>query len=639
MGFKIDTKRFQKVHDAKDHSILRHEDGHEIKIAKANLSPKLRAQLAEIPMADKAADTNPASNRATKEHKGQMMANGGMPVSAAENKQSLVDAANGVQSAPQVSYTAGPAAQGIAPGVSSYAMPAPPVDALAQSATAQGLKNEQDAQGDPSKAARLENMKAQAAKFNARQPMAEGGEAEPININLDAQPPQNVDASMLNPNAGQPVSGAINKIDPSVAEALSPGDLPYGVKPAYAKDPAAAAAPEASLASVEPKAQPQQPASQDQSDPYGTQAQMSALAGGINEQKQGIAGEAAATGQMGKEQQAMLDKQAAAQQDLIAHYHDQVAKLDNERSALQSDIANSHIDPNHYVGHMDTGKRIATTIGLILGGFGAGLAGMKSNPASDYLNQQIHNDIEAQKANLGKKQSLLEANMKQFGNLKDATEMTRAQMNDTVSTQLKAAAAKAQDPIAKARALQAAGQLDQQTAAARGSIAMRATMLQGAKNGTIAPETLVNFMIQDPEAKKAAMKELPEAQEAVKARDNAINAFDKVSQLNTIGSRVGSPLQSKSQIKAFTQPITAQLSKATAGRFTEQDAGYLETLWPNLADDEKTRLVKRAQMNKLINEKMNYPTLKAYNIDPAQFGQYGTNGQARIQMSAPVKKK
>jgi len=53
------------------------------------------------------------------------------------------------------------------------------------------------------------------------------------------------------------------------------------------------------------------------------------------------------------------------------------------------------------------------------------------------LNRQIDRDIDAQKATLGRKESLLSANMRQFGNLHDATQMTKVMQTDIVSNQLK----------------------------------------------------------------------------------------------------------------------------------------------------------------------------------------------------------
>ncbi len=164
---------------------------------------------------------------------------------------------------------------------------------------------------------------------------------------------------------------------------------------------------------------------------------------------------------------------------------------------------------------------------------------------------------------------------------------------------------------------------------------MRSTLMNGARNGSVSPEQAVNFLIPA-EQRGEAVKELKEAQEMNKARDNALTAFNQVSNLATFAEKGTHPIDNPRQIHALTSPITAALSKATAGRFTEQDAGMLESLWPLRGDSDKTREIKRIQMDKLISEKMNFPTLKAWGLDPAQWSRYNAQGQNRIPQSAPV---
>jgi hypothetical protein len=42
--------KFKKVHEADDHTILRHPDGHEIKVLHKSLSPKNMAQIKDLAM-------------------------------------------------------------------------------------------------------------------------------------------------------------------------------------------------------------------------------------------------------------------------------------------------------------------------------------------------------------------------------------------------------------------------------------------------------------------------------------------------------------------------------------------------------------------------------------------------------------
>ena len=113
-----------------------------------------------------------------------------------------------------------------------------------------------------------------------------------------------------------------------------------------------------------------------------------------------------------------------------------------------------------------------------------------------------------------------------------------------------------------------------------------------------------------------------------KAKTNIMDAFNKVDKLNTLANRTFNPLQSKRQIDAIVKPLTAGLSKETAGRFTEQDAGMLEALWPTPGDSEETVTEKRDRINRLISEKMNFPELTGNGIDPTKFS--STSGEPKI---------
>lgn len=222
----------------------------------------------------------------------------------------------------------------------------------------------------------------------------------------------------------------------------------------------------------------------------------------------GLEMEAKAQGSLGNKEAGLINDSIIKQQQAAKDFQDDTLKLKNERMALQKDIADGHIDPNQYVNSMSTVGRITSAIGLIASGIGSGLSG-KENMAMQYLNQQIHNDIEGQKANLGKKQSLLEANYKQFGNMRDAYDMTKLQMNDTLVNQLKAAAAKAQDPLAQSRLLTTAAQKEQEMAPIQQNLDINHAMFQAAERdnksggGTSSQEAMLPYLRQtNPEKAK-----------------------------------------------------------------------------------------------------------------------------------------
>lgn len=354
---------------------------------------------------------------------------------------------------------------------------------------------------------------------------------------------------------------------------------------------------------------------------------------GYQRQVQAAQMEGAATADMALQQERQLKAGALAQQDLQTQFQNHYKALDDERNNFQQDILNQHIDPNKYLGSKDTVGKVGTAIGLILGGIGSGLAG-GPNQALQFLNMQIDRDIDAQKAELGKRETLLSANMRQFGNLDAATNMTRMMTSDIIKTQLQQAAAKAQSPIAKANALRMVGQLEQQTAPMAMQLATRQMLMSGGGNGPGQvsqqdPAKLIPLVVPEKD-QPAAYKELQEAQNMASAKNNIMSSFDKIAKLQTLGSKLSNPVQTRSQIAAIKDPLVAGLSKATAGRFTEQDAGMLDSLFPTLTDNAKSVATKKEQIDKLISEKMHFPVLSGNYIDVNKFASTAATPESQM---------
>jgi hypothetical protein len=197
---------------------------------------------------------------------------------------------------------------------------------------------------------------------------------------------------------------------------------------------------------------------------------------------------------------------------------------------------------------------------MILSGFGAGLAGQE-NLAIKMLNQAIDRDIDAQKANLGKKQSLLQYNLQQTGNLKDAMEVTKANMLGVNAARLKQAAAAAKDPIAKARALKGAGELEMQAAPYFQQAAQRQAVLQGIKSGAANPAAAISVLVpKDQQA--AAMKELGEynaLQGAMKEVDRTIDGFGQVGTVDRLNPLTPDSIKQKtSALVGVVKPLLGE---------------------------------------------------------------------------------
>ncbi len=423
-------------------------------------------------------------------------------------------------------------------------------------------------------------------------------------------------------------------MSPQAAAQSNQGALPYGVSPEAATPQAAPQPAQASQQQMQgAQASQTPPTASTQADPYGNNAYQDAYMKGLNSEKAGLVQEAQAADTQGKAQAEILGKQQAIQAQQATEYQTHYQALDAERNALMKDIQDQHIDPNHFVNTMDGASKIATAMGLIASGIGSGMS-HQENMASKFLSQQIDNDIQAQKANLGTKENLLSANMRQFGNMRDAMDMTRVMQSDIMANQLKMEAAKQAGPMAKANLLKAAGELEMKSAPVLSQIAMRKTLMSGMANGRVAPEAVIRMVVPEHE-QAGATKELKEAQNAYKAKDNVLSAFDQVAKINTVGGNMTAPIQTRRQVAALAQPVIASLSKETAGRFTEQDAHMLQTLFPAMGDNADTAMSKRGQIVKLITEKLNFPELKKWGIDLSNTGRYDNTGKSRITEGKP----
>lgn len=246
-------------------------------------------------------------------------------------------------------------------------------------------------------------------------------------------------------------------------------DAPQGDQAPAAPQGQAPAAPNATLApqSQDPMANAQNGVMQ------GYQNQLA----GINQQAQ-------AQGQLGEAQAAIRDQQQQAKQEALNSYKSNYDELEKERQAHMADIKNGYIDPNKYWTGGPNGEgshsKLAAGVGMILAGFNPTNS---PNAAMNYLKYQMDQNLDAQKRNLGAKENLLNANLRQFGNLKDATEMTRIMQNDMMSNELLSAADKAQTPMAKAAALQAAGQLQREAAMQSQQFALTRALTTMGQNG------------------------------------------------------------------------------------------------------------------------------------------------------------
>lgn len=311
---------------------------------------------------------------------------------------------------------------------------------------------------------------------------------------------------------------------------------------------------------------------------------------------------------------------ADAVQKIQGSYQQAHDEINQHRQALIDDINAGHINPKHYIESMGSGQKVATAIGLILGGFGGGLSG-QPNAALDFLNKQIDRDIEAQKVDLGKKENLLSANFKQSGDLNDATAMTKVNLADIYSSQLQAKAMQLKSQTALPAAQQAIAQLQMKAAPELGQITQKVAtgkLLQSMQGQNIQPENKIQMYqmagVMSPEEANKSMEELKSSRDAESVKSNILTAANKIAQEQTLGNRVMNPIQSKQQIDNLNSAIHVQAAKALGARYTPEVAKEMDDLTAGLTTGKTTANQMQSTLNNIFGQKENYPYMTKWGL-------------------------
>lgn len=339
----------------------------------------------------------------------------------------------------------------------------------------------------------------------------------------------------------------------------------------------------------------------------------------------GISGEndkANALGALGKQDAAQYHAQADAQADLQARYQKHYQALEDERQNFMHDVQNNKIDPEHY---WTNHSKVSTAIGLILGGIGGGVTG-QANPASQMLQSMKDQDLRAQEANLGAKKTLLEANLRQFGNLHDAMSATRVMQNDMLASKIQEIAGNNANPVAQANAKIAIAPLMMQSAQLQQQLAMRKMLLgnspqQGAALDSAKKISLMrtNGLIDDKQYEKAN-EELGNSEKTKNAHAAADNILDQIGSEQSVGNRIANPIQSKQKLAALSAQLVPLIMESNPSkRLTEESLKTeIEPLIPGFTSNSSTKENLRGQLHSLIDtHAAATPTLQGLGIAPA----------------------
>lgn len=340
-------------------------------------------------------------------------------------------------------------------------------------------------------------------------------------------------------------------------QAISPVAVPEAAAPTPSPQPASVAQPQTAAAPTAPAQ------AKTQASPFSTEGLTQSLnkyEGAVNA---GARAEMAINQASMKERQPILDAMEATMKLTQANLQEKMRQYDQ----LAQDIASNKIDPQHYWSTRDSNAKMRAGIGILL----SGLSGAKNNMAMEVIQKNIDRDIDAQKANLGKKQTLLADNLKIQGNIIAAEAATRAQYEAVLQGKLAQVAAKLGNPIIAEKAQKEIFESRIRSEGLWKVVAENEAKKQLAQTGGMAGQ----IYKLPTHLQKDAFQELGKYQEFKSSMGRVDQVMSQIAQNNTVVNRVTSPIQSKQladQAEAMLFPIVKQI---VGERMTDADARTL----------------------------------------------------------------
>lgn len=585
-GFK------KKSSDGKK-TTLEHKDGHTVTVIHAALSKEHRDQLESLPSASHEAHKEKNAEPHAKASKKTMMADGGKVPPKNDSPKIDPQKAKEVESgATQSGYQPERWKKNLKEGLG-----------LAEGGTEEDAQPVADNASSMPKVDSAEKIVEDAAKAEVTPSNT------PLSLDLN-KPPQFTNPGLINPNPGEQF--AANGVHPLPTAEQEANPAP--------QDPQQ----EQALAQTV----------QTKDEPFSPRA-------GLEKEIAGIKAESSARGEQGKKDAEVLKQSADDQIKFAADHVTRVKSITDFQDQMQKEINDGHIDPNRMWHNMSTGQKIASSIGLLLGGIGAGLS-HGENLASKYIDQQIDRDIDAQKADLGKKENLLSASIRQFGNEQQGAEFARIMANDQVINSLKMNAAKATSPLAKAQAMQEIGKRELENADKINKFAFKQSIKDSMKRGggisKMDPSTLVSAVVPEPH-QKAVFGEIEAAQNTKRMSNDIIKSFDDAAKENTILKTGGGLLRTPASVYALHQAMQPTFKDLEGTVRQAAMDNTFKNITPMPGDLESTIETKRNALQGYLRSKASAPTAKGFGIDLSNFESTNTDPRSMMNKLSEVESK
>lgn len=313
-----------------------------------------------------------------------------------------------------------------------------------------------------------------------------------------------------------------------------------------------------------------------------------------------------------------------AQEQAAKTFQESMQKYQQMADKLADDISSTKVDPNKYWADKGSHAKFTAGLAILLSGIGSGLGG-GHNMALDVIQKNIDRDIDAQKTDLGKKQTLLSENFRQQGNLAAAEAATRAQYEAIFQGKLSQLAAKTNNPMVLSQAQQQImesrlrmQQHLQPVAQNQMVMQLRDSLNKGGGQGQD-PSHYVPYIV--PEARQAEVfKEIQTAQNTKHMASNILAAFDSAAKDNTVMKTGAGLVRTPPSVFALHQHMqpTFQDLEGTV-RQAAMDNTF-KNVTPMPGDMESSIKTKRQALEQYLQSKMAAPTAKGFGIDLSKFG-------------------
>ncbi len=414
------------------------------------------------------------------------------------------------------------------------------------------------------------------------------------------------------PAAGPMVSSGPMTQETAPAAAANAGQGTPSAPEAPATPTSADNAPTATNMSVPMPAAPAAPTG-----PTPMELAQKGILGGYGLSEQGVRGEAAAQGALGKQQAANEISHQQALDDLAITADADYKEHEQEVRQSVAEIEKGQIDPDHYMNTKlgSTGAKIRTAVGMLIAGLGSGLTGGE-NPVIKQLNENINRDIEAQRTNLQNKHTVLGAMERLYGDKQVANNIYRATEMERYLSAGRQAIAQNADPMARAVMQQRLGPLEVQKNQYLQQAAMQTAIQKQLASGNL-PVTQAIELKLPKEQHAQALKEADEMETWNNKRAEIGKVFDKMNSEQTLGN-VANPMsygrEKANRAELVQLVMDASPSKRLTKESVEQEIAPLEI---KSYDNAETRKAKqRALMDVIQTHRPATPLLRDNGLLP-----------------------